>query len=183
MFSGAIDIAHHPHRPLNSFPFSPTCPLLPQSSHLCQLFEPTEWPSLSFHPSCQSFLHHFPAHPLCLRLLRPNESLNVTVPVIFLSEQQRVYSETEPVFFVQLVLISKCTRPDETSIKRKERNGEKEEEGKRRERKREKEKRQNCTALCIEHPTVFVFARTVPHARGTRFMRRRFHGEISLKWG
>lgn len=49
--------------------------------------------------------------------------------------------------------------------------------------KRKKEKRQNCTALCVERPTVFVFARTVPHARGTRFMRRRFHGEISLKWG
>lgn len=62
--------------------------------------------------------------------------------------------------------------------KRKERR-----KRKRRERKREKEKRQNCTALCVEHPTVFVFARTVPHARGTRFMRRRFHGEISLKWG
>lgn len=76
-----------PSSSLELFSFLSIYPLFPQSSHLCQLFEPTEWPSLSFHPSRQSFLHHFPACPLCLRLLRPNESLNVTVPVIFLSEQ------------------------------------------------------------------------------------------------
>lgn len=144
MFSGAIDIAHHPRRPLNSFSFSSPILFFLDPSISVNFFEPTEWPSLSFHPSRQSFLHHFPACPLCLRLLRPNESLNVTVPVIFLSEQQRVYSETEPVFFVQLVLISKCTRPDETSIKRKERNGEKEKEGK---KKRKKEGKRETSEL------------------------------------
>lgn len=168
-----------PSSSLELFSFLSIYPLFPQSSHLCQLFEPTEWLSLSFHPSRQSFLHHFPACPLCLRLLRPNESLNVTVPVIFLSEQQRVYSETEPVFFVQLVLISKCTRPDETSIKRKERNGEKEEEGKKKRKKEGKRETSELYRLVRRAPYCFRVcahgsARTRHAVHATSFPRRDF---------
>lgn len=90
--SGAIDIVHHPRRLLNSFSFLCIClsflwicvsssPFSSLRNGRCSasLF------SLGVNPS--SVLSRAAARPLCLRLLRPNESLNVTVPVIFLSEQ------------------------------------------------------------------------------------------------
>lgn len=90
--SGAIDIVHHPRRLLNSFSFLCICFSFPW---ICASSSPfsslrngrcsASLFSLGVNPS--SVLSRAAARPLCLRLLRPNESLNVTVPVIFLSKQ------------------------------------------------------------------------------------------------
>lgn len=90
--SGAIDIVHHPRRLLNSFSFLCICLSLPwicaSSSPFSSLQNGRRSVSLfSLGVNPSSVLSRAAARPLCLRLLRPNESLNVTVPVIFLSEQ------------------------------------------------------------------------------------------------
>lgn len=90
--SGAIDIVHHPRRLLNSFSFLCICLSFPwicaSSSPFSSLRNGRRSASLfSLGVNLSSVLSRATARPLCLRPLRPNESLNVTVPVIFLSEQ------------------------------------------------------------------------------------------------